>query len=62
MTRPEARIEVFTTLMGKVLTITMGKLGTTRPRLLQFIRDSIPTQLCSGTMKLGGATLTRMKE
>jgi len=38
------------------------KLGTTCPRLLQFIRDSIPTQHCSGTTKLGGARLTRMKE
>ena len=38
------------------------KLGTTGPRLLQFSRDSIPTQHCSGTIKLGGTRLTRMKE
>src|SRR5580704_9410696 len=38
------------------------ELGTTSPRLLQFIRDSIPTQHCCGTTKPGGAGLTRMKE
>src|SRR5580658_1847085 len=50
--------------MGKcaVLPSLAWKLGTTDPWLLQCIRDPIPTQLCCGTSKLGGARLTRMKE
>jgi hypothetical protein len=57
-----ARVRAAKCWRSRLLTGTRGKLGTTCPRLLQFIRDSIPTQHCSGTTKLGGARLTRMKE
>ncbi len=57
-----ARVRAAKCWKSRLLTGPRRKLGTTCPRLLQFIRDSIPTQHCSGTTKLGGARLTRMKE
>ena len=60
--RPRGQGEGGEVLESRLLPDPSQKLGTTCPRLLQFIRDSIPTQLCSGTTKLGGARLTRMKE